>query len=83
MAFILGPNEHFTGIVREPDSGRERIVVERATRSKVVRETVIEAGRLNWDWQIELRRETGNADNPLEVIQQWSSLEGELPPVNR
>jgi hypothetical protein len=83
MAFRLKKGEHFTGRLVDQESGAEHVVVERGKRAEVVSRTVIEAGSRNLDWVIELRRDTGDEDQPVETVQHWSSLAGELPPVDR
>lgn len=83
MTFRLKKGEFFTGLVCNPGQDESRVVVERGSRVAVVKRTVIEAGCINWDWVIELHRETGDEDNPIEVIKHWSSVNGELPPVDR
>jgi hypothetical protein len=83
MAFRLKKGEHFTGRLVHQESGAEEVLVERGKRAEVVSRTVINAGSRNLDWVIELRRDTGDEVHPVEIIQHWSSLAGELPPVDR
>lgn len=83
MAFRLKPDEFFRGTIHKPESTRELTVVQRGTRYATVKMTVREAALRNWDWVIELCRDTGNEDQPIETIKHWSSLAGELPPVDR
>lgn len=83
MGFRLKENEFFRGTVREPDGDGEYVVVSRGTRAAVVKNTVIEAGKRNWDWVIDLIMDISDEDSGLEVLASWSSLQGDLPPDDR
>lgn len=80
MNFQLKPDEFFRGTIRQPGGGGEQVVVKKGSRDAAVKHTVRAADEMNWDWVIELLRDTGDC---IETLEHWSSVQGDLPPGMR